>query len=645
MAKEMIVNATSLEIRVAILEDNQVSELFIERRQDKAIVGNLYKGRVERVLPGMQAAFVDIGLERNAFLYVTDIFEDYTEYSELFEETDQVIAELERQEALETPRDPVRQEKVNRDEPDSRLSASEPLRPEPFQPPVNPAWTRPVFHRLRLAILPDQLDFHRPEGFIAKKSEPVAQSRLPLMLADLEDEKELEAEATIEENFDVSLLAKSKSNQDGGGTKNGESGKNRGNRTKKSGRHGDRQPVPKIGELLTAGQEILVQVAKEPIGRKGARITSHVVLPGRYLVFMPTVDHVGVSRRIESAKERQRLKNLIDKLRGDIDRGFIVRTAGANKQESDFRQDMIYLTRLWEQIRARSEKKSAPALLHAELDLVERVIRDFFTDDFRAIRIDNKKEYERITEFVANFNPDLAKKVKPYTKDNPIFDEFNINAEIEKALQSKVWLKSGGYVVINQTEALVAIDVNTGRYVGKTSSLEDTITKTNLEAVSEVVRQIRLRDLGGIIVIDFIDMNDARNRNRVMDALHQELGKDKSPSKILQFNEFGLVAITRKRVKQSLERSLCQPCEHCNGTGRTKSPETIALNIHQEVRKLKKTMGRGDKLLIRCNPTVASQLRSEPQIILAEIQQMTGKDITLKSDPTMGIEQFELLEL
>jgi len=399
-----------------------------------------------------------------------------------------------------------------------------------------------------------------------------------------------------------------------------------------------------IGDLLREGQEILVQVAKEPIGKKGARITSHIALPGRYLVFMPTVDHVGVSRKIASEAERQRLKDIIHRLRGEFGKGFIVRTAGENHSEEDFRADMTYLTRTWEDLRAKSERVSAPALVHSEPSLVQRVVRDYFNDDFKAIRVDDEHEYERILEFVSRFNPELVSRVRLYNRTNPIFDQYGVTAEIEKALKQKVWLKNGGYIVLNQTEALVAIDVNTGKFVGSTNSLEDTITRTNLDAVKEVVRQIRLRDLGGIIVIDFIDMDERRNRQKVMEALQQELGKDKSPSKILQFNEFGLVAITRKRVKQSLERTLCQPCQSCNGTGMTKSVRTICYSIHQEVRKLVPHLQEGDELVIRCHPDVGKALRNGEREVLTDIEEMTGKIITIKADPLMGIEQFDMVE-
>ncbi|HUQ49499.1 MAG TPA: Rne/Rng family ribonuclease, partial [Terriglobales bacterium] len=310
-----------------------------------------------------------------------------------------------------------------------------------------------------------------------------------------------------------------------------------------------RGPLPQINELLKEGQEILVQIAKEPMAKKGARITSHIALPGRFLVFMPTVNHTGVSRKIGSEEERQRLKRILISEKGQNHGGFIVRTAASGASEDDLRADIRFLINLWNEIKQRAETSKAPALIYHDLNLVERILRDQVTSTFTNIWVDTEQEYERILRFASRFQPSLVKRVKLYTKDTPLFEQFNIQEEINKGLKSKVWLKSGGYIVINQTEALVAIDINTGKYVGKTGRLEDTIVKTNIDAIKEIVRQIRLRDLGGIIIIDFIDMDERKNRQKVMQALEEALKSDRSPSKVLQFNDFGLVAITRKRVK------------------------------------------------------------------------------------------------
>ena len=410
------------------------------------------------------------------------------------------------------------------------------------------------------------------------------------------------------------------------------------------GRGGPRReqsrPQVLISEVLKEGQEIMVQIAKEPIGKKGARITSHIALPGRFLVYMPTVNHTGVSRKINSDEERMRLKRIVQSERENGHGGFIVRTAAAGISEEDLRNDIRFLKSLWQDIKTRAENSKPPALIYHDLNLVERTMRDLVTNDFTAIWADTEQEYERINRFVSRFQPGLVRRVKLYTKDTPLFDQFGLDAEINKALKSKVWLKSGGYIVINQTEALVAIDINTGKYVGKTTRLEDTIFKTNLDAIKEIVRQIRLRDLGGIIVIDFIDMDERKNRQKIMQALEEEMRSDRAPSKVLQFNDFGLVAITRKRVKQSLERTLGTPCPYCTGNGYVKSPGSICNEIYVEMRKMAKQFD-GD-ILLRVNPEVAKALKASNGRWLMEMEELTGRNILIKSDATLHQEQFDM---
>jgi ribonuclease G len=403
---------------------------------------------------------------------------------------------------------------------------------------------------------------------------------------------------------------------------------------------------PTITDLLREGQEILVQIAKEPIAKKGARITSHIALPGRFLVYMPTVEHVGVSRKIESDSERARLRRLIQAIRAEEDvpsGGFIVRTAGIGISEQDLREDARYLVRTWLDIRRSAEKTKAPALVHRDLDLIQRILRDQLSDDFAAIRVDSEEEYQSIVEFINRIQPRMVKRVKLYTRDEPILEAYGVQAEVDKAIKPRVWLKSGGYLVINQTEALVAIDVNTGKFVGRGGTrLEDTITKTNLEAVEEIVRQIRLRDLGGIIVLDLIDMEDRRNRNRVMQALQDALQNDKSPTKVLSFNDFGLVIMTRKRVKQSLERTLCSPCPYCQGAGLVKSPQTVCYEILEEARRLSRGMN-GEiikQTTLRVNPEIARALRSTEQDVLVEIEDYLGA-VDVTSDEHIHQEQFD----
>ncbi|MGC2301519.1 MAG: Rne/Rng family ribonuclease [Acidobacteriaceae bacterium] len=421
----------------------------------------------------------------------------------------------------------------------------------------------------------------------------------------------------------------------------------RGGRQQPARRHGGRRPnmqtsnLPIISELLKQGQEILVQIAKEPIARKGARITSHIALPGRFLVFMPTVNHVGVSRKIDSDEERQRLKRVLISEKGSAAGGFIVRTAAESASEEDLRADIRFLINLWNEIKQRSDAAKAPALIYHDLNLIERILRDQVSDNFSTIWVDSESEYERIVRFLNRFQPSLVRRVKLYTKETPLFEQFGIQEEISKALKSKVWLKSGGSIVINQTEALVAIDINTGKYVGKTARLEDTILKTNLDAIPEIVRQVRLRDLGGIIVIDFIDMDERRNRQKVTQALEDALKVDRAPSKVLQFNDFGLVAITRKRVKQSLERTLSVPCPVCTGTGMVKSPTTVANELYTEMRKMMSHFERGD-VLLRVHPEVVKVLKANNAKWLNELEEMIGKTILVKSDPALPPEQFDI---
>ena len=654
MAKELIVRSTSLETQVAILEDGKLTELFFEQTKSRGILGNIYKGRVTKVLPGMQAAFVDIGLDRHAFLYVSDFLEDFEEYEALFTPAEGADTGLSRPAERRPSRGDSKRSRRSRK---GRAPAGKKATPSGREPAAaansdstemgaasKPAGgprastdgeEAPLPPAATLHILPDSLPLPDGIGEIRATRETDRATEfgiLPEQLPDLRTEAS-GASAGREHSASGKAELKQKPRLDRLET--------RSRRRKNQNRNGEQAL---IGDLLSENQEILVQVAKEPIGRKGARITSHVALPGRYLVFMPTVEHVGVSRKIVSDKERQRLKKIILKLRGESGKGFIVRTVGENHSEEDFRADLQYLTQLWEGIRAQAERVSAPGLVHAEPGLVHRIIRDYFSKEFSLARVDDEAEYERIVEFVHRFNPELTKRIRPYNKSTPIFDQFGITGELEEALRSKVWLKNGGYIVINQTEALVAIDVNTGRFVGRTDSLEETITRTNLGAVQELVRQIRLRDLGGIIVIDFIDMDERKNRQKVIAALHEELSKDKSPSKILQFNEFGLVAITRRRVKQSLERTLCQPCANCSGRGLTKSVRTICHSVYDEICKNLKELERTGEILLHCHPAVGEALQGRESSVLSEIEEMTGKTVTFRTDPLIHIEQFDIAE-
>jgi ribonuclease G len=522
MNKEMIVSSNGHETRVAILEDDQLAEIFVERERNRGVVGNVYKGRVSKVLPGMQSSFIDIGLERDGFLYVSDVITNLDEF--------------------------------------------------------------------------DGDD----EGEVRARGD-----------ADAEAEK-------------------------------GDKPKGR-DRDRE-----DRQPEAKIEELLKEGQDVVVQVAKEPLGTKGARLTGHVTLPGRFLVFMPTVDHIGISRKIATREERARLRGIVREFRDqhNFGGGVIIRTAAEGRTKEDILADLNYFHKIWVEMRQKSEGRRSPAVIYQEPSLVNKLLRDLITDDYSAIRIDDPREHERIVEFIGRIMPSLSSRVKLYDKDYPIFEEYGVQAELDKALRSKVWLKSGGSIVINQTEALVAIDVNTGRYVGKKTAgrLEDTILKTNLEAAREIVRQIRLRDLGGIIVLDFIDMEEKKNRQKVFQAVEQELRKDRAPSKALQVSDFGLVIVTRKRVKQSLERVLTEPCPYCSGAGTIKSSSTVCYEILTELKKIGPDLD-GPGVLLRVNPDIARALKEEERGVLKDLKHLLGRDVIVKPDVHLHHEQFDVMSI
>jgi ribonuclease G len=500
MTSKMLIESDPHQTRIAVLEDDRLTEIFVERHRHRGLVGNVYKGRVTRVLPGMQAAFVDVGLERDAFLYVSDVASD-----------------VESMEDLDL-------DETRHDEPPSHQTGS-----------------------------------------------------------------------------------------------------------------------PSIDDLLKPGQEIIVQVVKDPLPNKGARISTHVTLPGRYLVLLPTVRHFGVSRRIEEEAERERLLGILHHLPLPGG-GLIVRTVGEGKGPEEFESDLLYLSRLWEKIRQRAVKVSAPTLLHQDLDLALRVVRDLLRQDFAVLWVDGEATYERIVEFLDQVQPSLVAKVKLFRQGATLFEQFGIEEQIEAALKSKVWLKSGGYIVINPTEALVAIDVNTGRFVGE-SNLEDTVLQTNLEAVQEIVRQIRLRDLGGIIVIDLIDMVEAAHREQVFAALEREIRKDRAKTKVLNISEFGLVEITRKRSRANLERLLTQPCPYCSGRGRIKSNTTLALNLRKELLHMRGRIGNGGELLLRVHPEIARSLQQEERAILDELERSLGVRILLQSDPELHHERFDVVEV
>jgi ribonuclease G len=520
MSTEIIVNVSHEETRVALLENKLVTEIFIERAKDRGNTGNIYKGRVVKVLPGMQAAFVDIGLEKSAFLYVADVYSGSDDYA------------------------------------------------------------------------------------------------AAMMTEEIDEDGEIPAEKAGEGPAEIEFEE--------------EGGRPRRKRTSNLS----------IEDLLQEGQEIMVQIAKEPIGTKGARVTSYITLPGRYVVYMPTVDHVGISRRIESESERKRLKDIVNSMKKP-GTGYIVRTVSDGQADEEFKRDMEFLELLWQRILKKNEKLSAPSVLHYDLDLVFRTIRDMFTEDVEKMVIDSKAEYQRVKEFIDTYLPSLCSRIEPYDKEEPIFDAYDVEIEISRALGRKVWLKSGGYIVIDQSEALTAIDVNTGRYVGK-RNLEDTIIKTNLEAVREIAYQLRLRNIGGIIILDLIDMEKEDNRRKVYASLQEYLSHDKAKTTIYHLSELGLIEMTRKRTRESLGRMLCVPCPYCEGKAYVKSPTTVCYEIFREIRRLAPD-SKEKKIMISANPEVADLFYDEERQAVDDIEQEFKKKLIIKADSTLHQEQFDIV--
>jgi ribonuclease G len=503
MYKEIVINVSQRETRVALLEDGTIVELFIERGDDADITGNIYKGRVQRVLPGIQAAFVDIGLNQAAFIYVDDVLRNG-------------FQDIEKQMA----------------------------RAGGYEPSYSPA----------------------PEDY---------------------------------------------------------------------------RPSP-IEELLVEGQEILVHVAKAPMGTKGPRVTSYVSLPGRFLVLMPFANHIGVSRRIEDEAERSRLKNMIAEMR-DNHFGYIVRTAAEGIDIPRVQQEMMFLKNLWASVQKKFKKAPAPTLIHQELSLSLRAVRDLLVHEADRLIIDASQHYATAIAFLDTFNPVLKSRVELYDGKEPIFDAFNLEGDISRALKRKVWLKSGGYIIIEHTEALVAIDVNTGRYVGK-HNLEETILKTNLEAVKEIAYQIRLRDIGGLIIIDFIDMQKKSSQEKVYSALQDALKKDRSKTHILPISDMGLVQMTRKRNKEPLTRIMREPCTYCEGEGYMISRQSICYRIFREVLRDSHDMV-GEQMAVRVNPAIADLLHGEESDLIAALEKLIGRHIVIYPDPAFHLEEVSIIEI
>ena len=513
MQTKLLINSTPYENRIALVEKNLVEkntllEIHLERPAEKGLVGNIYRGRVVRVLPGMQAAFVDIGLERTGFLYVDDVY-----------------------------------------------------------------------------IEDNEIDERATTQYQGCDVKPLSGSS------------------------DVESVAR---------------------------RHAD----PSIKDLLHEGQDILVQISKEPIGTKGARLTCHITLPCRNLVFMPLTDHIGISRKIVDEDVRQRLRQKIEQLRPE-GTGFIVRTVAANISSAELEADMEFLLMLWDEIKSVSSRIEVPCLVHRDLDMVLRSVRDLFTEDVEELIIDSRPVYERLYSFVETFAPHLAGKITYYDKSTPLFDAYGIEGDINRAIDKKVWLRSGGYIIIETTEALTVIDVNTGRFVGK-NDLAETIFKTNMEAVKEIAYQLRLRNIGGIIIIDFIDMDNEQHRQQLDATFQKAMHTDKNRVNILKISEFGLVQMTRKRSCQSLDQMICEPCPYCNGGGKIKSRRSICYEIFRKMSRQGKTIA-GDKVTIKVNPQVADMLLTEESEHIDRLEVETGKRLTIIPVANMHTKHYEIV--
>jgi len=654
---------------------------------------------VTNVLPGMQAAFVDIGLDKAAFLYVSDVVYDPDFARAQFELTEgeheetpevpevdeggespvvdagapaQLQASAETvdahadalhaaaEEGLEAPPEGFESDEPNeeREEASTLDAGAEPLSevegaeagsaessPEAAPPSdlvddplASLSATSPAEVSTESAGSPEDVDAEGTPGGIVPESasesggnlsEPVAQERSGASASPAQrpersrDRGERRAPRELRERHQSQ--------------RERERGRN--------GRHDrrDEKPRPRrdtrIEDVLKVGQEVVVQISKDPIGSKGARLTSHISIPGRHLVFMPTVDHVGISRRISNEKERRRLREIVDRLRPP-GTGFIVRTVAENVPQAKLESDIRFLIEIWNQVVRKNEKRGGPGLMHPDLDLILRATRDLFAADVEKLVVDDREEYERIRGFVTAQDPALAERVAFHDSDEPVFDSYGIEQEIRRATQRKVWLKSGGYLIIDQAEALTAIDVNSGRYVGK-KSLEETITKINMEAAKEIVYQLRLRNIGGIIICDFIDMEKPQNRDKVFKALQEALGRDKAKTNVLRISELGLVEMTRKRVRESIGRMLHEDCGYCGGQGFVKTATTVGYEIFREIRREAPNF-KDPTLVVNCNAEVSRLLQTEERDELRHLMDRYNKTIQVRPQSNYHREQYDL---
>jgi ribonuclease G len=611
--REIVINASALEVRVALLEDGSLAELYVERQQHRGLAGNIYKGKVTRVLPGMQAAFVDIGLEKAGFLHVSDFHDDVQALGS--------IAEVIGEEDVET--EPV--DGYGGDEAKSPTDLQELAELEEMEEPRERQYSRQDPGQ---DSGQDRQDLRNPQALQDDRH-------------DLQDDPH-DPDDQAAPPAEAEAAAAPAEGAAAPGTKRRRSRRRRrrgGKAHKRPRVHEQRSRLP-IEQQLHRNQEIIVQIAKEPMGTKGARLTSSISLPGRHLVYMPTSGHVGVSRRIGSAEERARLRSAVKEL-GRVQGGFIVRTACEGVSKREIQRDANFLTRLWASILAKSETSPPASILYSDLDVALRTVRDLFSSEIDKLWCDDPETYERIVQFVQHYMPRLRARVTLYQDSAPIFDHFKIEPQIERALDRKVWLKSGGYLVFDQAEALTAIDVNTGRFVGKTNQ-DETVLRTNLEAAEEVVKQLRLRNIGGIIIVDFIDMSREADRKKVSDALREALRRDKARTSALKISELGLVQMTRKRTRESLEELLTDTCPQCQGRRVVKSVPTLAAEVLRGVHREARRRGGDDMLLVKVHPAVARYLYDHGARDLEALERRVGIKIVLRSKEGLDPGSFEL---
>lgn len=652
MSSILVINAAGRETRVALVENGGIAEFYLERKKDKGIVGNVYKGRVTRVLPGMQAAFVDIGEEKAAFLYVGDVLFDPDVTRHQFDLTEgehdddvnEVPDEHDHDSPPPAPSSPGAPEGSLAEAPPAEASTppegtveavggAEVVETAVADAQATPSGAEVVEVAKDLAATPsgsEVVDAAVASAAVASAA-PVESSEAVVVAA---------PEGTVPAVVDGSVeLPRSQAPRDLK-LKEQKPQQQHQHREKKERKaeHTPRKEA-KIENLLKVGQEVLVQVSKDPIGTKGARVTAHISIPGRHLVFMPTVDHVGISRRIGNEKERRRLREIVDRLRPP-GTGFIVRTVAENVPSEKLEADIRFLIEVWNETVRKSEKTHRAGLVHPDLDLILRATRDLFAQDVEQLIIDDRDEYDRVLGFVMAQDPALKERVKLHEGEEPIFDAFGIEEEIKRASARKVWLKSGGYLIIDQAEALTAIDVNSGRYVGK-KNLEDTILKINTEASKEIVYQLRLRNIGGIIICDFIDMEKQQNRDKVFKSLQEALGRDKAKTNVLRISELGLVEMTRKRVRESLGRVLHEDCGYCNGQGSVKSATTVAYEIFRELRRSGPAY-KDPTLVVQCQTEVSNVLQGEERDELRHLMDRYNKTIQIRAQQQYHREQYDI---